>query len=255
MSEAAALRFEHEGRVGRIVLDRPKGNVLDAEMVASLRSRFGELTGAPGLSLVVFEGAGRHFSFGASVEEHLPESVERMLTSFHDLFRELEGLGIPTAALVRGQCLGGGFELATWCGQVFCTPDARFAVPEVGLGVFPPIAAVGLRWRVGGARATTMVLTGEAVDGENAARIGLVEGCVADPEAALQEWIGTAILPRSAVALSFAWRAARAPLARALHDELPALERLYLADLMATADPTEGLQAFLARREPQWSHA
>ena len=143
---------ERSGEIQRIVLDRPKANVLDLEMITAIRARLVELAKDPGpLKLLVFEGAGEHFSFGASVQEHLPDRVGKLLPAFHGLFRDLEALGTPTAAVVRGQCLGGAFELALWCGVVFGEASARFGVPETRLGVFPPVAAIALPWRVTGA--------------------------------------------------------------------------------------------------------
>ncbi len=242
----------YEGAVEKLILDQPKGNVLDGAMVGGLRDHVKALAERKELKLVVFEGAGRHFSFGASVEEHLPDRVEGMLTSFHDLFRDIENLEVPTAAVVRGQCLGGGFELATWCGQVFCEPRAAFSVPEIKLAVFPPIAAMALRWRVGGARATQMIITGERVGGEQAAQIGLVDHCSDDPGQALLDWYESSLGDVSPSALRIAWSAARRPVAVALQDELPDLERLYLMKLMDLDDPIEGLNAFLEKRTPVW---
>lgn len=247
---------ERSGQIQRIVLDRPKANILDLEMIAAIRGRLAELSGAPGpLKLLVFEGKGEHFSFGASVDEHLPERVGQLLPAFHGLFRDLERLGVPTAALVRGQCLGGAFELALWCGLVVCEPSARFGVPETRLGVFPPVAAVALPWRVSGARATQIILSGDSCDGQAAVISGLADRCAEDAAAALREWFEERLAPKSAVAVRAAWKASRRPLERALAVELPELERLYLQDLMAHRDPVEGLTAFLERRQPVWSDA
>lgn len=251
---------ECDGQIERLVLDRPRGNILDAEMVAALRESARDLSRAlesgtrPQLKLLVLEGEGDHFSFGASVAEHLPEQVERMLAEFHALFLELEALGLPSAAVVRGQCLGGGLELAAWCGTVICGEDARFGLPEVRLGVFPPVAAVMLPWRTGGARAAELQLTGRVIAAAEAVRLGLADECAEAPEAKLLEWFERELAPRSAVALRFAWRAARRPVAQALREELPAVEELYLRALMPHADPREGILAFLERREPRWTH-
>jgi cyclohexa-1,5-dienecarbonyl-CoA hydratase len=253
---AAPLRCtrEHEGRLVRLVLDRPKGNVLDMEMVGALRSELARIAGgAASPKLIVIEGAGPNFSFGASVAEHLPDKVGAMLPAFHRLFRDLESLGIPTAAVVRGQCLGGAFELAIWCGMVFCDPGSKFAVPETGLAVFPPVAALALPWRVRGARATQLILSGETLDGASAHREGIADDCSEDPEAALQGWFSSRLEPKSSVALRAAWKASRLPLARALERDLPVLEDLYLRDLMSHRDPVEGITAFLERRSPVWS--
>lgn len=245
---------EREGQLVRLVLDRPKANVLDGEMIAALLAAVRRIKAQGPLKLVVFEGAGPHFSFGASVAEHLPATVRAMLAGFHALFREVEALGVPTAAIVRGQCLGGGFELATACGRVVCDATARFALPEITLGVFPPVAAASLSWRVPGAVATRLLLTGEVVPGPEAVRIGLADECADDPEAALQAWFDKALAPRSAVALRFAWRAARRPMVRLLEEELGAVEALYVNELMSHHDPLIGLSAFLSKTEPAWEH-
>lgn len=247
---------QRAGQIQRIVLDRPKGNVLDLEMIAAIRSRISEISPAPGpLKLLVFEGAGEHFSFGASVGEHLPGRVGELLPAFHGLFRDLEALGVPTAAVVRGQCLGGAFELALWCGLILCEPSARFGVPETRLGVFPPVAAIILPWRVSGARATQVILTGDSYDAQGAVAWGLADRCTNDATAALLEWFDERLAEKSAVAVRASWKAARRILARSLEADLPELERFYLEDLMAHRDPVEGLTAFLERRRPVWNDA
>ncbi|MDP2316426.1 MAG: enoyl-CoA hydratase/isomerase family protein [Pseudomonadota bacterium] len=245
---------ERDGQLVRLLLDRPKANVLDAELVGALRDAIRSLDRDGPIKLLVFEGAGSHFSFGASVPEHLPGQVRGMLAAFHALFREIEAVGVPTAAIVRGQCLGGGFELATACGHVVCDPTARFALPEITLGVFPPVAAATLSWRVPGAVVTRLVLSGEVVPGPEAVRIGLADACADDAEVAMQAWFDRVLAPRSAVALRFAWRAARRPMTRLLTDELAAVEALYLDELMACRDPVIGLDAFLAKTPPTWEH-
>jgi len=253
MSSPVRFSTERSGQIERIVLDRPSGNVLDLEMLAAIRERIEHLSAGPGAcKLLVFEGAGRHFSFGASVEEHLPDKVGRLLPEFHRLFRDLEGLSIPTAAVVRGQCLGGGFELALWCGVLICDATARFAVPEIKLGVFPPIAAIVLPWRVSGARSTQMILSGEPIDGVAAAHLGIADWCSEDPEDRLQTWFTENLEEKSAIAIRTAWRASRWPLADALSNNLTSLESLYLKDLMSHVDPVEGISAFVERRPPVW---
>jgi cyclohexa-1,5-dienecarbonyl-CoA hydratase len=243
-----------EPGIRRIVLARPPANILDMETFSAIRRAVAEIAPDPGIRLIVFEGSGTNFSFGASVAEHLPERVGELLPAFRSLLVELEQSGIPTASVVRGQCLGGGLELAAWCGRVFCEPSARFAVPEIRLAVFPPIAAILLRWRLGGPAAAQMILSGASVDGENAARTGLADACEADAEAALAAWFEETLVPKSALALRFANRAARRPLALALAEELPALEKIYLEELMTRRDPVEGLRAFLEKRKPVWEN-
>lgn len=235
-------------------LDRPRANVLDAAMIAALRESVVSLRRAPDLRLLVFEGAGTEFSFGASVEEHQADQVREMLGSFHALFREIEALGVPTAAAVRGRCLGGGLELAGWCGRVVAAPGATFACPEIKLGVFPPMGTLALDWRVGGGKALELLITGGAVNAAEAVAIGLADELHEDPTAAVRAWYDRHLAPLSASSVRIAWRAARMGLADRLERDLPRLEALYLETLMSTHDANEGIAAFLQKRPPGWTH-
>lgn len=243
--------FERDGRVLRLVLARPKANVLDAAMVAALRAALPS-TPDPHLKLIVIDHEGPSFSFGASVPEHLPDAVRGMLSGFHDLLRAFEAVGVPTAAVVRGQCLGGGLELALVCGRIFVDGTARMGLPEVKLGVFPPAGAVLLPLRVPGPYATNLLLTGAAITGDQAVVIGLADDCSDDPAAACFTWYDEHLAPLSAVGLRHAWKASRRAVAKALNDELSAVEAMYLDELMTHSDPVEGLTAFVARRAPLW---
>lgn len=249
------VSFERDGALARLVLDRPKANVLDAAMMHALTEVVSGLRSRPAVKLLVFEGTGAHFSFGASVPEHLPEKIGQVLPVFHQLFRTIEDVAIPTAALVRGQCLGGALELASACGLVLCDATARMGVPEITLGVFPPVAALTLPWRCGGARATELMVTGRSVGAEEAVKIGLADRLVPDLEAGLAAFFDEHLAPKSALALRYAWRAARRPLAKAFVNDLPELERLYLVELMSHRDPVEGITAFVEKRAPAWSHS
>lgn len=247
--------LEVDGGYCRIILDRPKANVLDAAMIASIRGHLRSLATVSEARLLVFSGQGTEFSFGASVEEHQRGQVAQMLASFHAMFREIEALGIPTAAAVRGRCLGGGLELAAWCSRVVAAPGALLGCPEVKLGVFPPIGALVLPWRMGPGPALDMVCTGATLSAEQALAAGLVDAVAPDPEAALRETYERAYAPLSAVALRFAHRAGRLVLADRLAQDLPRLEAMYLDELMDSHDANEGIAAFIGKRPPTWSHA
>lgn len=249
-----AERLE-EGRVLWLRLARPKANVLDAEMVGALRTALTRAAGEGGLHAVLLEGEGPNFSYGASVAEHLPGRVAGMLAEFHGLFFDLIRLGRPLLAAVRGHCLGGGLELAAFCHHVVAAPDARLGQPEIQLGVFAPVASFLLPRRVGQARADDLLLTGRNVPGTEALSMGLVDALAEDPHAAALAWARTHLLPLSAASVAMAVRAARHEFHAAFLDQVERLEALYLDRLMALEDPVEGLQAFLERRLPHWSHA
>ncbi len=243
------------GAVWRVLLGGSKGNVLDAALCDALGGVFAEAAGAPTLKAVLLEGQGRHFSFGASVQEHLPGEVAGMLARFHGLARAVVDCSVSVLAVVRGQCLGGGLELASLAQRIVAAPDARLGQPEIALGVFAPLASVVLRERVGRRHAEDLLLTGRSVDATEALAMGLVDELHDDPTTAALDWVRRHLLPRSAVALRFAVRAARVDLRARLVGELAEVERLYLDGLMSTSDAVEGLQAFLEKRAPRWRDA
>lgn len=243
------------GQIWRVVLDAPKANVIDAAMTAELTAVFQEAAAAARLKAVLMEGEGSHFSFGASVEEHLPDQVADMLRAFHGLFRTIAASAVPLVVVVRGQCLGGGLELAAFGHRVFAGLDAQLGQPEIRLGVLAPAASVILPERVGRAAADDLCLTGRVVGADEALAMGLVDVVADDPREAALAWIAKGLLPHSAASLRRAVRAVRWGLDRKLSEDLDAIERLYLEDLMATADATEGIRAFLEKRRPVWSDA
>lgn len=248
------IRAAHrlDGAVLQMVLDQPKGNVLDAAMIAAISGTL-QREVRPRTRLLVFEGAGENFCYGASIEEHQAEQAAAMLATFHGLFRQLAELAIPSCAVVRGQCLGGGLELAAWCTWIVATPDARLGQPEIQLAVFPPMASVLLPWRVGGQLAMDLCISGKVLAAEEAHCLGLINAVEENPEAWWTALVENRLAKTSASSLRFAERAVRVQLMGQLSQGLPALERLYLDELMKTHDANEGVAAFLERRRPNYS--
>ena len=252
---AAPLRVwrERDGRLLRLRFSRPKANVLDAEMIAALDEAFVAATrpygSEPALRGVLLDAEGPHFSFGASVEEHLPATFRQMLSSLHALVLRMLEHPVPILLAIRGQCLGGGLEVAMAGHVLFAAPDAKLGQPEIQLGVFPPAASALLPERVSRAAAEDLLLSGRSIDGTEAARIGLVTAAAADPEAAALAWFDAHAAKHSAVALRLAALAARRDLAARVRAKLAALEQLYASDLMNTRDAVEGLTAFLEKRK------
>jgi len=267
MSTATATRdrlvaadLMEDGTLLRLTLDRPPANVLTMATVGELGAALEAHRARPELRLVVLRGAGKHFSFGASVEEHRRDQASAMLANFHDFIRRLAAYPVPTAALVDGQCLGGGFEVALTCHFLFATPRASFACPEIKLGVFPPVLAALGHQRFGGLVSERLVLTGEAMGAATAERLGFLTALFDagdDAGERLLEWYRRTLRPLSAYALRQATRAAReaSGLLAALDRALAAAERLYLEEVVPSHDGNEGLEAFLAKRRPEWRDA
>ncbi len=244
--------LKHEGQVLHLTLNAPKANILDSKMLAAIGSALDEFGSGPALKVIVFEGEGKHFCFGASVEEHQADQAAAMLKSFHGLFLRLSAMAVPTAAIVRGQCLGGGLELAAYCSWIFANPSAHFGQPEIKLAVFPPMASVLLPWRLGGGHALDLCVSGRSIDAKEGMRVGLVHTIAEDPAAEFETFFAEQLAGLSASSLRIAERAVRLPLARALEQDLPKLEKLYLGDLMKTHDANEGITAFLEKRAPNY---
>jgi cyclohexa-1,5-dienecarbonyl-CoA hydratase len=249
------IQFTHESTVARIIFDDGKANVLDHIMMEELQKTFNSLLGNSQLKLIVFEGAGKHFSFGASVEEHQKDMAATMLRNFHRLFYTLKELSIPTLAKISGQCLGGGMELALMCNFMFADKSAKLGQPEINLGVFPPPASILLPEKIGLVRAEELLLTGKTISADEAKAIGLVNELFEDStemETGLQEWIEQYIVLKSATSLRFAVKASRAKFNHLLMNFLPQLESMYVNQLMETPDANEGITAFLEKRKPFW---
>jgi cyclohexa-1,5-dienecarbonyl-CoA hydratase len=250
----AALRLEpgYDGQLWRVFLDRPKGNVLDSEMIAGLHALFERARDEQHLKLVTIEGAGKHFSFGASIEEHLPERCSDMLEQMHAMFLALHESHVLCHALVRGQCLGGGLELAAFCHRVYAEPGASLGQPEIMLGVFAPVASAILPDRIGRGNAEDLCLSGRIIDAAEALHMGLVDELDADPWQAACDYFEAHLRPRSASSLRYAVRAMRSDFGARFRRRIRDLEHIYLDELMTSCDAEEGLTAFLEKREPDW---
>jgi cyclohexa-1,5-dienecarbonyl-CoA hydratase len=242
------------GAIWKAVLNTPKANILDMEKCDVLGEIFEEAGAAPELKAVIIAAEGPHFSFGASVQEHLPDQIDAMLHGFHGLFYRILDARVPTLAAVRGQCLGGAMELAIFCNRIFAAPDAKLGQPEILLGVIAPVASVMLAERVGRSRAENLLLTGGSLTAAEGLAIGLVDELSEDPEAAALEYARDYLLPKSASSLRFAVHTSRVGFEERIRTELAEVERLFLEELIQTADAREGLNAFLEKREPEWKN-
>ena len=251
----AKLELSHDGQVATVVLAAPKANILDREMMRDLDRILNGLISGLNPKVIVITGEGPSFSFGASVREHLSDEIELTLNQLRELLIAVAKAPAPTIAAVRGHCLGGGFELALACDMIAAEETAQFSCPEIKLGVFPPAASALLPVRAGSGWASKIVLTGNTYSGQELAAAGVVSRLAAAGELdkELERWLESDFLPRSTAALRHAAAAARLPVLRALEQDLPLLEKIYLDRLMREPDALEGIRAFLEKREPQWS--
>ena len=252
MTMALRSSLEKEDTLLRLWLNRPKANIVDAEMIAALNSALDKHANQQNLKAVILAAEGPHFSFGASVEEHLPESCEEMLKSLHTLVRRMLEYPVPILVAITGQCLGGGLEVAMAGHHLIAKPDANLGQPEMMLGVFAPAASCLMPERIGQSAAEDLLYSGRSISGEEAMAIGLIEGISDEPEDAATDYFDRHLAPKSASSLRLAVKAVRAGHNKRVIARLQEVEDLYLDQLMSTRDAVEGLQAFIAKRPATW---
>ncbi len=247
-------RLERDGRLLRLILARPKANIVDAKMIAALQGALDEHRDKSELAAVLISAEGPNFSFGASVDEHLPDQCGEMIRCLHHLVMSMVEYPLPILVAVRGFCLGGGMEVAIAGNFLFATNDANFGQPEIQLAVFAPAASCLLPERIGQAQAEDLLFSGRSINGEEALRIGLVNEISDDPEAGALAYFDEQLAPRSSFSLRHAVWAARHDFCERMKIKIMAVEKRYLQELMSGEDPVEGLNAFIAKRAPQWKH-
>jgi len=240
------------GRIARLVLDAGKGNVVTGAIADELRAALDDAHKQRSLCALLLDHEGPDFSFGASVQEHTPAEVRKMLPKLHGAALALLRFPVPVLACVRGRCLGGGFELAQCATLVFATPGAVLAQPEILLGVFAPLGSVILPRVIGPRHAADLLLSGRNLGADEARQLGLVHTLSEDPTAAATQWAARHLATRSASSLRHALTALRGWDVDAFARELRATEELYLERLMKTRDAAEGIGAFLEKRPPAW---
>jgi len=249
------IKFQIENRVARITFARPPLNVLNIAMMREIGAALDDCADRRDLAAILFDAAPgtKAFSAGVAIEEHVADTVFKMLDSFHSIFRALHQISKPVVAIVDGPALGGGCELVAACDIVICSERARFGQPEIKLGVFPPVAAIILPRIIGEKKAREMILLGEIVEADEALRLGLVNQVVPSRDLSQQAEVMLAKLRElSSASLQFTRSALDLGSNGEFESALAEAENLYLNELMKTEDASEGVRSFMEKRKPEW---
>ena len=256
MSGFKFLQYERTGDLIRIAINRPPFNVLDIATMAEMNLALDRALEEQGAKALMLTGVGeKAFSAGVDVADHTKDKVSAMIETFHGNIKRVLAMPIPTVAAINGAALGGGCEFAIACDMVVAAEGAKLGQPEIKLGVFPPIAAILMPRIAPSPRAMELVLGGGIIDAREAHAIGLVnkvyprETFVADTAKFLEQFLSL-----SRAALVYAKHAMREATGRPFHEALNHVEQIYLKDMMATEDATEGLNAFMEKRKPVWKN-
>lgn len=256
MSSYTTIIIETHERVGLIRLDRPRAfNALNSTLLAELNQALKDFDRDPGIGAMVITGNERVFAAGADIKEMSDVSAVEMLNGDHiSAFDEIMKIKKPVIAAVSGHCLGGGNELAMSCDMIVASETARFGQPEINLGVIPGAGGTQRLTRaVGKVIAMELVLNNRTLTAEEALNFGLVNRVV-PIERYLDEALGLAgeIAARAPLAIRLGKEAVNNAFESFLSDGL-ADERRAFYFLFASQDQKEGMQAFLEKRDAQWT--
>lgn len=251
------ILVESRGPIGLITLNRPKAlNALNAQVVAELNRALAGFDHDPAIAVMVLTGSDRAFAAGADVKEMAGKDF---IGAFRDDFiapwQQVAACTKPVIAAVAGYALGGGCELAMMCDIIIAADNAKFGQPEINLGTIPGAGGTQRLTRaVGKAKAMEMVLTGRMMDAEEAERANLVARVV--PLADLLDEamkLADTIAQKSQPIVAMAKESVNAAFETTLHEGIR-LERRLFYSTFATADRKEGMQAFIEKRTPDFSH-
>jgi cyclohexa-1,5-dienecarbonyl-CoA hydratase len=249
------VKVQAEDSVARMTLNRPEHNLLNEAILRELADGIDIMGQREEIKLILIDSACKVFCGGIELAEYTSQRVFQMLDAFHAVFTAMLETGKPVICVVNGPAIGGGAELAAFGDMVIATPKARFAQPEISIGVFPPLASTILPYLVGPKTALELVLTGEPVTAERALELGLVNRLV--PEAKLDESV-KALIARitnhSGAVLTMAKKAILGGMGMSLQDGLKHSRNIFLNELYRLEDSQEGLHALVEKRKPNWKN-
>ena len=245
----------NKGRVGIVQFNRPKAlNALNRGLMAEVMQALEAFDKDETIGCMVITGNERAFAAGADIKEMVEATPVRMLDNpFIDYWDRLRRISKPIIAAVSGFALGGGCELAMACDMIVASETAKFGQPEINLGIMPGAGGTQrMTLAVGKALAMEIVLNGRFLTADEALKFGLVNRVV-PTELYLEEAVklATEIGQRAPVALRLAKEAINAVFEMPLQSGLAHERRLFYM-LFSTEDQTEGIDAFINKRQAQW---
>ena len=240
--------------IARIKLQRPPLNVLDIEALRRLNQALREADASAARVIVLSSNLPRGFSAGVEIRDHVAGRLQPMLAEVRVNASLLLQTNAVTIAAINGPTMGGGAELALLCDLVIAADDLILAFPEIGLAAFPPIASALLPEQCPGPAAMRLLL-GESIDAPTAERLGLVSTIVpADRLNDAADALANRIAGYSAVALHALIRSTRSQRTPGILQRLDAAIATYQAIVGPSRDAQEGVDAFIEKRTPAWSH-
>src|SRR5437588_5938404 len=181
--------FDASTYAARITLNNPPYNVLTVPLMMEMALAIESLNGRGDIKCIVLDSSQKAFSAGISLEDSKSDRVFQTLDAFTHIFNAIREISKPLIVVVNGPAIGAGSELVAFGDLVIATPNAKFAQPEVKMGVFPPFAAIMLPQLIGPKKTYELILTGQALSAEEGLRLGFVNRVV--PEGQLNSVVET----------------------------------------------------------------
>ncbi len=258
-SNAATQRLllDIRDKIATLRLNDPASrNALSSEMMANIKDTLTELGTRDDIHVVIIEAAGPVFSSGHNLKEIMGDSrQEVMLALFNqcsEMMQTVVHLPKPVIGKVDGMATAAGCQLVASCDLAFASETSKFATPGVNLGLFCSTPMVALSRNVSPKHAMEMLLGGEFIDADHAARIGLINKAV--PADQLDETVqafATRIASKSSLTVKTGKTAFYQQLPLSLADAYAYTSKV-MADNMQTHDAQEGITAFFEKRDPKW---
>lgn len=254
------VTYEKNEGIAVVTIDNPPLNVLSSQVKTELRAIVQEIAEDQAVVCMVLETAGsRAFVAGADIKE-FPQMIgnpdmRHKVMDMHELMFEIENLPKPTIAVLDGLTLGGGCELALAFDIRIAEEQTMLGFPEVNLGIFPGAGGTQRLPRlVGTAKAKEMMYTGEPISAEKAEQIGLVNEVVKTGEGRdVAMELAKKIAGKSLQSLSRIKQAVNKGMEMDLPESIE-WEATLFEDVFQTEDVKEGVDAFINKRQPEFSH-
>ena len=249
------IQLDFDGPVGTLTLRRPPGNLLHIAMMEEINDALLSLRSHDELLVLVLRGDG-DFCLGWDLKDHVPRRVQRMIQVFMRVFETLRMTQVISVAAVQGRAHGAGFELALGCNLIVAADNADFALPQVKLGIIPPVASAVLPRIAPRRKAMEWILTGNPIPAGRLEHDGVVNRQLPSRRFGqeLRKFIGQ-ITDKSGPVLQLARRAQFEAYYATFPDALASIQTMYLRELVQLNDAREGTKAAREERDPVWQHS
>ncbi len=255
--QSELLTLNVENNIATLVLNDPSSrNALSSAMMREIQTTLAALETRDDVHVVVLQATGPVFSSGHNLKEVIGDSKqETMLALFNQcsqMMQAVVNLPKPVIAKVNGMATAAGCQLVASCDLAFASDASRFATPGVNLGLFCSTPTVALSRNVSSKHAMEMLLGGEFIDAEQAARIGLInQACREEELDDIVQSFAERIASKSPITVKTGKTAFYRQLPMTLADAYAYTSQV-MADNMQTLDAQEGITAFLEKRDPKW---